>query len=172
MRARSAVVGLVVLLVAAGACGGDDADEIDPVTTTTAPPSTESSTGSDDDPATVAPGVFELALASDDTVPAGPHIWALELRNITDAPVDVVFPTSQQGDVVLRRDGEVVHRWSDGRFFAQQVIEETIPPDAALPIALDDDLSGLEPGTYEAELTTTARGTVEPVVTSVRVVSP
>lgn len=173
---RRRVAGFAVSLVALGVFAGcgDDGDTLesadDPVTTTTAESTT--TTGRDGSVAPLPDGALAVEMVSDIRFPAGPHVWMLELTNTSDQPVTVTFPTGQRGDVVLRRDDERIHRWSDGRFFAQQVSEETLEPGGVLPIELEDDLSGVEPGFYDAVVGVSIVDAPEPQVVSVRVQSP
>lgn len=174
MRRRSLVTSGAAVLLVVGACGGDGDEPLDgeDAVTTTADPSV-STTALADLPAPSTPsGALEVGLVSDTRVTAGPHVWMIELRNTSDEVVSVAFPTSQRGDVVLSTPGEVVHRWSEGRFFQQQVSEVSLDPGAVEQIELEDDLSGVEPGSYEAQVTASVVGSPEPVTESVRIVSP
>jgi hypothetical protein len=76
-------------------------------------------------------------------------------------PVRLVFPSSQEYDVVLRdAAGQQIWRWSDGIAFAQAVHEKTV-----MQLSYDVDIPliqngrGLQPGTYTVEgwLTTDPR---------------
>ncbi|MDZ7673612.1 MAG: BsuPI-related putative proteinase inhibitor [Acidimicrobiales bacterium] len=171
-RAGAVFTAFALVLVLTG-CGGDDDDlsrADDPATTTTA----ESSTTAPEQRTVpgVPAGALEVELVSGVEVPAGPHVWQLELTNVADDAVTVTFRTGQRGDVVLQREDETVHRWSDGRFFTQEVTEQTLQPGEVLPIELEDDLSGVEPGFYDATVTADVVDAPEPDVVSVRVVAP
>lgn len=106
------------------------------------------------------------------SVAAGPVTWEFTVTNTTEAPVTLTFPTGQPGDVVLATAVDpdtAVHRWSDGRFFDQAVREVTLDAGASEPVALPDDLTGVEPGTYEIVLSVAVVGPPEPVETTIRV---
>lgn len=92
-------------------------------------------------------------------------IARLTLRNTTDQPVSVVFPSGQSFDLILRNDaGDVVYRWSDGKYFPQVARTEKFghgEKNYALLIPLADKAGNpLAPGRYVAEawLATTPRG--------------
>lgn len=161
MRRWLLLLGVVAVVAA---CGDDDAglDAEAPATSSTGP-RPESTSPADG---------LEVGFPGDDEVPAGPHTWTLELTNTSGAAVVVTFPTSQRGDVVLVRDGEIVHRWSDDRFFQQRIDEVSIAAGATEVFELDDDLSAVDPGTYEATATLEVVDTAGSVSRDVRVVSP
>lgn len=172
MSARVIVAAACILLVFAG-CGRDDDPLVseDAVTTTVDP--SVSTTALADLPAPSTPSeALEVVLVSDSRVTAGPHVWTIELRNVSDAAIVVTFPTSQRGDVVLSEGSEVVHRWSAERFFQQQVSEVSIAPGESETVELDDDLSAVDPGFYGVEISAAVVGAPPPVSDSVRVVSP
>ncbi len=57
---------------------------------------------------------------------SGEIVARLTLRNHRWAPLEVMFPTTQVYDFVLRNEkGEVVYRWSEGRGFAEVLRRET-----------------------------------------------
>jgi Intracellular proteinase inhibitor len=60
--------------------------------------------------------------------PGAPIVFHVILQNATNAPVTVVFPTSQRFDVVLRSPLGVVGRWSAGIVFAQAISRQTWGP--------------------------------------------
>jgi hypothetical protein len=68
-------------------------------------------------------------------------------------PARLVFPTSQEYDVVLRdAAGQVIWRWSDGLVFAQAVHERTVTQlTYSVDIPLIQDGRGLPPGAYTVE---------------------
>lgn len=85
---------------------------------------------------------------------------ALTISTIGALPVKVIYPTSQQYDLVLRNaSGEVVYRWSDGRMFAQALSSEHIGGPKSVHIEAEFNAaasSALPDGVYtvEAWLTT------------------
>lgn len=145
---------LTILLLVLGACGDDDAAETADTTTST--------TG---DRTTTAPvaGAVELTAQVATSVPAGPVTWELEVRNSADEPTTLTFPSAQQGEALLLDDGETVHRWSDGRSFAQVVQDMTLEPGESFVIELADDLSDVEPGDYTLRLSLQVQDAPAPV---------
>lgn len=78
----------------------------------------------------------------------------LTLRNDGDAPVRVQFGSGQRFDVVIRRRGALIWRWSYDKAFTQAIQETTVRPGEALTFraAWDQlDLQGrrVTPGEYE-----------------------
>lgn len=165
------VAAAVVLALLAGACGDDDEPEPSGASETTVTTSASTTTVPDTPPAPAA-GAVELAADVEARVPAGPVTWTLEVTNVTDAPVTITFPTAQVADAIVRRDDAVVRRWSDGRFFTQQVQQVTLAPGETRPFEIADDLTGLEPGSYSLELRLTVVAPPEPVTERIRVVEP
>ncbi len=170
---RAAAIALVLTAVLLGACGDDDTglDARDAVTTTL--PERSPTTPLADAPAPDRVGEsLEADLVGESRVSAGPHTWMIELTNTSDAEVVVTFPTSQLGDVVIAREGEVVHRWSSDRFFQQQVSELALAPGATETLELSDNLSAIEPGFYDLTVTVAVVGPPAPIERSIRIVSP
>lgn len=170
---RRAAAAALLAVTVLGACGDDDtgldAGDVAPTTR----PERSATTSLADAPAPTRAGEsLEADLVGDTRVPAGPHTWTIELANTTDAELVVTFPTSQRGDAVVAREGEVVHRWSSEKFFQQQVTELPMAPGATEVIELQDDLSAVEPGFYDVTITVAVVGPPEPIERSIRVVSP
>lgn len=171
-----AVVAVVGALVVT-ACGGDGGEA---KATSGVERSTTSSSAPEADPVTTsslpAPppeGALEVTAEVPTRIPAGPHTWQFEITNVTDAPLTLVFPTAQRGDAVVEGDdGTAVHRWSEDRFFAQQVQEISLAAGQSETIELGDDLSGVEPGYYRVVLAPALLGEVDPLDRSIRIVEP
>jgi hypothetical protein len=94
--------------------------------------------------------------------------WELRLRNDGPEPVRLTFPTSQLGDVVLRRDGVERWRWSEGRMFLQVLAERELAPAEEWSFSLEG-APEVEPGRYEATATVCARPAPPPARTPVEV---
>ena len=172
MSARRAVVALACAVALMG-CGDDDrAREETARSTTTAPDATSSTAGPA--PAPAPPdGALELSAEIPTRIPAGPHSWQFQVTNETDVPVTLTFPTAQRGDAVIEDDdGASVHRWSEDRFFTQQVHEVPLAPGQSETIQLEDDLTGVEPGYYRVVLSPALLGEVDPLERSIRIVEP
>lgn len=80
----------------------------------------------------------------------------LTLRNTTDKPVRLAFPSGQRYDLELKNErGDVVCRWSDGKAFPMMVSAETIEPGErhyVITVRLADKAGKpLPPGSYVAE---------------------
>jgi hypothetical protein len=91
----------------------------------------------------------ELAASPSPPRSGGEVRWLLTVTNRSADGVVLTFPTAQLGDVTLARDGVERYRWSDGRMFAQVVVDQPLDPAATWTIALDGRLD-VEPGAYEA----------------------
>ena len=153
---------LVIVLLAASACGDDEADQ----STSQGPSSSDTSQA----PTSSEP--LQLTADVPGEVPAGPHTWRLELTNNGDDPITLTFPSAQLAEATLERNGEEAHRWSEGRFFTQQIVDVTLEPGASRTIELEDDLSAVAPGDYELTLELVDDHAVEPVNGRVSVVPP
>ena len=170
---RRAAAAALLVVAALGACGDDDPGLEAGDAVPTSQPERTATTSLADAPAPTRVGEsLEAELVGESRVPAGPHTWTIELTNTTDAELVVTFPTSQRGDAVVAREGEVVHRWSSEKFFQQQVTELPIAAGATEIIELQDDLSAVEPGFYDVTITVAVVGPPEPIERSIRVVSP
>lgn len=54
----------------------------------------------------------------------------LQVTNVSEAPVDLVFPTGQSAEFVVERaDGSAVWRWSADQMFTQAIRTVTLAPD-------------------------------------------
>jgi hypothetical protein len=88
----------------------------------------------------------------------------LALANGTDAPLELVFPSGQNYDLVIRNaKDEIVYRWSDGRFFTMIYRRETLAPRRerayAVVVRLADKTGApLPQGLYTAEAWFTTEG--------------
>ncbi|MBI1897984.1 MAG: hypothetical protein HYS04_15850, partial [Acidobacteria bacterium] len=72
-----------------------------------------------------------MTIASDRSVytPGAGMIARLRVRNSTGHPVQLNFPTGQSFDFVIRNEaGDIVQRWSEGKFFTQALRSETLAP--------------------------------------------
>ena len=181
MRVRPLLA--AIALLAMTSCGDDTPGDGAPETTgavdtSDGPASTESTpttgTSAPPPPAPPAPAdALDLGGEIPTRIPAGPHTWQFQVTNVSDAPVVLTFPTAQRGEAVIERDdGTVVHRWSDGRFFTQQIHEVPLAPGAAETIELGDDLSGVEPGFYRLLVDAAVVTDLEPLSRSIRIVAP
>jgi Intracellular proteinase inhibitor len=97
-----------------------------------------------------------------------PVRWKLTVENRGSEPRTLVFPSAQQGEVVLERDGEPRHRWGQDKLFAQMITEHELPPRAAWTFSLDDVLA-VAPGTYALRAAVTGRPAPPPVRTVIDV---
>lgn len=92
---------------------------------------------------------LDLRVVLGETLETGRVRWALELRNQGDGPVTLVYPTAQDGDVVLRRDGDEAYRWSAGRTFAAGERCQVIGAAQSYRVELAGSPLAVEPGDYE-----------------------
>jgi hypothetical protein len=94
-----------------------------------------------------------------DPLPAGqPVTWTISVTSHEDETVTLVFPSGQDGDVVLERAGaaEPVYRWSDGMFFTQALRCRELPAGATLTFELQGESLDVEPGDYTLRATLAA----------------
>jgi hypothetical protein len=113
---------------------------------------------------------LRLTLApSGDSMAAGPVTWRLTVTNEGDGDVTLQFASGQQGDVVLRRDGVEVYRWSEGRMFAQAITCIGLAPGESHTVELADHPVDVPPGTYDLEATLTSQPAPPPVHRQLRV---
>ena len=165
----------VVLLVVAG-CGEDDSDTGPATSSSTSSTETiggtssssSSSTSTPDEPQPAA-DLVELRADVPATVDPGPVVWELTTTNTADQPIMLTFPTAQPGDATLLTGDQVVHRWSDGRFFAQVIQEKQLAAGESFTIQLEDDLAGVDPGAYTLRLSLAVVGPPEPLEQRIRV---
>lgn len=106
------------------------------------------------------------------TLEAGRVRWALTLTNRGDRTVTLVYPTAQDGDVTLRRDGRVAYRWSDGRTFTRQRRCQVIGAAQEHRIELRGTVLDVEPGDYELVASWATDPSPEPARLEVTVVEP
>lgn len=64
----------------------------------------------------------------------GVAFWIMELRNTSEADIRLTFSSGQRAEVVLRRDGAEVYRWSAEKAFTQAIEEVVVPAGESLPI--------------------------------------
>lgn len=168
------VVALVLLALVLAACGDDDTETTASSTSSSAEPTSSTTSSTTSTPRSTEPepaaGVVELSAEVPSSVEAGPVAWELDVTNASGGDIVLTFPTAQPGDAVLLDGDRVVHRWSDGRFFAQVIQEKRLAAGESFTIQLEDDLSSVEPGTYTLQLSLAVVGPPEPVEQTVRVV--
>lgn len=102
----------------------------------------------------VAAGLVSFGVALDGKVyTAGGDLLAhMRLRNNSAGPIELVFPTGQDYDLVIRNEkGEEVYRWSTGKVFTQVVRKIRVESGAELNFVVTAPLKGLPPGKYVAQ---------------------
>ncbi|MDP9387369.1 MAG: BsuPI-related putative proteinase inhibitor, partial [Actinomycetota bacterium] len=97
-----------------------------------------------------------------------PVRWSLVLRNGA-GPLDLVFGSAKDGDVVLRQDGAERYRWSAERFFAQVVRTVPVGAGETATFVLEDDALRVAPGRYDLEASLAAGAAVPPLTRTVTV---
>jgi hypothetical protein len=167
----------VVALAAAGIVAGCGRDE------GTGPP-TSASTSTTEPPTVAAPPPGRVPCSGDEPVrsadlalavrPLGPLVagnvsWHLTVTNEGAAAVELVYPTGQDGDIVLRdATGAEAFRWSAALSFTQAVRCQVLAPGHHADLFLGGVLR-VPPGRYELEATVAASPAPEPVVAEVSV---
>lgn len=93
----------------------------------------------------------------------GVAFWIMELRNTSEADMRLTFSSGQRAEVVLRRDGAEVYRWSAEKAFTQAIEEVVVSSGESLPIVMNETI-WLEPGEYDVEawITASLEGEDEP----------
>ena len=81
--------------------------------------------------------------------------WVFDVTNTGPAPLDLVFPNGQRGDVILTQGDVDKYAWSDGKAFTQVVETVTLAPGKSLSIVLNDTLA-VPPGSYDLAARVTA----------------
>jgi hypothetical protein len=120
-----------------------------------------------DEPAPTAD--LTLDLAPSGTLVRGDVSWHLTVRNEGAAAVELVYATSQDGDVVLRdARGAEVYRWSAGLAFTEALRCQVLEPGQRADLFLGGVLRAA-PGTYRLEATVAARPAPPPVEREVEV---
>lgn len=106
------------------------------------------------------------------TLETGRVRWALNVTNRGDAAVTLVYPTSQDGDVVLRHDGEepVAYRWSADQAFAQGERCQVIGAAQEYRVELGGVPLDVEPGEYTLVASLAAAPTPTPARVEVTIV--
>ncbi|MBT8250994.1 MAG: hypothetical protein KJN81_12090 [Acidimicrobiia bacterium] len=80
--------------------------------------------------------------------------WTILMSNPGDEPVDIVFPSGQDADVLIRdAAGETLYAWSATFSFIQEVRTETLLPGETRRILLQGVPLEALPGSYELEAT-------------------
>jgi hypothetical protein len=98
----------------------------------------------------------EASLARRTVAPGEPVEVTVAVRNVSNAPVGIVFTSGQRLDLIVRRPrGDEVWRWSHDKAFTQVIQTLLLRPQesSVLRVAWDQrDLQGrrVDPGTYEA----------------------
>ena len=177
---RAGLLAAAILLAAAVAgCGGDDDEPAAAGSSTTTAPSTTAAgaDGPTSPPETECPDDLaspEAVSGSLELVPAGPlhagqpAAWRLTFQ--PDREVTLVFPTGQDGEVVLTdASGAEVWRWSSDVLFTQAI--RCLVVDAGTPFTAE--LTGtpltVGPGTYTATGTLAAQEGLAPATIEVSV---
>lgn len=127
--------------------------------------------GRDASPARAADDL-DLRVVLGETLDTGRVRWALELKNQGDAPVTLVYPTAQDGDVVLRHDGDEAYRWSAGQSFTQGERCQVIGAAQSYRVELGGVPLDVEPGDYALVASLAATPAPEPARVDVTVGEP
>jgi hypothetical protein len=85
----------------------------------------------------------------------GPVRWAFSVANRGDEARALMFPSGQEGDVVLEAGGVERYRWSRDKAFVLMITERELGTGETWSFSLDDVLD-VEPGRYSLVATVTA----------------
>ncbi|MCS7116756.1 MAG: BsuPI-related putative proteinase inhibitor [Nitrososphaerota archaeon] len=72
----------------------------------------------------------------------------LELANIGDEAVTILYTSGQKSDFVVYKDGDEVYRWSSDKLFIQAIIEKTLQPGQSIIDALSSSPKTFSRGSY------------------------
>lgn len=138
-----------------------------------APPAASTCTGRTASPDRVADDL-ELRVQLRATLETGRVRWALVVTNRGDAAATLVYPTSQDGDVVLRRTGDddVAYRWSEDQSFAQSLRCQVIGAAQQYRVELTGVPLDVEPGEYTLVATLAADPAPAPARVDVTITRP
>lgn len=136
-----------------------------------APPSAATCEGRDASPDRVADDL-DLRVQLGATLETGRVRWALTVANRGEEAVTLVYPTSQDGDVVLRHDGATAYRWSAGQAFAQGERCQVIGAAQQYRVELGGVPLDVEPGDYTLVASLAAAPTPAPARVEVTIVGP
>lgn len=113
--------------------------------------------GGNGSPAEPRSGGLVMSLRHTEPLRAGaPVTWTLLVHNDGNAPLTLDFPTGQEGEVVLRQDGQERYRWGRDRFFTQVIRAVRLEPGQDKPVTLQGTLE-VPPGRYELVAFLTSR---------------
>jgi hypothetical protein len=115
---------------------------------------------------------LDLRISLRETLQTGRVRWALLMTNRGDDVVTLVYPSGQDGDVVLTQDGEEAYRWSEGQAFAQAQRCQLIGPSQEYRLDLRGVPLDVEPGDYVLEASLASDPTPDPAVLDVTVEDP
>jgi Intracellular proteinase inhibitor len=85
----------------------------------------------------------------------GPVLWAFSVANRGHEARTLMFPSGQQGEVVLEADGVERYRWSRDKAFVLMITERELDAGEMLSFSLEDVLD-VEPGRYSLVASVTA----------------
>ncbi|MCB1013949.1 MAG: hypothetical protein KDB10_02355 [Acidimicrobiales bacterium] len=105
---------------------------------------------------------LEVRVQLGETLEPGRVRWALTVANRGDEAVVLAYPTSQDGDVVLRDGRGEAYRWSAERAFAQQLRCQVIGAAQEYRIELGGVPLDVAPGDYTLVATVAADPAPEP----------
>lgn len=91
-----------------------------------------------------------LSLSRADT-PEQTLALRLTVENTGRSPVDMQFRSAHTVEFVLKRGGQPVWRWSEGRMFAQMITDIRLPPGEPQSFTARVPAEVLSPGEYVAE---------------------
>jgi hypothetical protein len=81
--------------------------------------------------------------------------WAFDVTNTGQAPIRLVFPDGQKGEVILSQGDVDKYTWSEGKAFTQQVETITLEPGKSYSVVLNDTLA-VPAGVYDLTARVTA----------------
>ena len=99
-----------------------------------------------------------------------PVLWAFSVANRGHVARTLMFPSGQQGEVVLESDGVERYRWSRDKAFVLMIGERVLDAGETWSFSLEDILE-VEPGLYSIVASVTASPS-PPVVRSELSVGP
>jgi hypothetical protein len=102
--------------------------------------------------------LIRFSVVTDPVVSGGSEWFAFDVRNESEGPLDLIFPSGQEAEVILSQDGVEKYRWSEGLLFTEAIKTVTLQLGDVYPLAIYDTVD-VPPGRYDLTASITAAAT-------------